>query len=367
MSSPPCVDIAIVNYFSACDVRRCLERLGPRVRGTVWVVDNSQDAAEFRALLECTQERPWVRVIDSGGNLGFGRACNVAFEQSTSPLFLLLNPDAQLASGDLLALAQAMGDDASLGAVSPRIYWNEARTFVLPEAFAQTPWTALAQALGSRARRLTRWAAARYLARQRQRMASTSAFEVRFLAGAVMMLRRSAVMAAGGLFDARYFMFYEDSDLSLRLRRGGWRLAIVPAASAIHEYRHKAFKADMMASSRAQYYLKCYPRFHRLSRGLARLDALARPVPLQRWFEKLPAACRTLDDFRSQTRARGVLALSASPLMMPAIFRPLESDVRGFDEEEWALLEPAGYVALLQGEGEAAAAPPRWVYFDRVA
>lgn len=365
MSSPPCVDIAIVNYFSAQDVRRCLERLGPWDHGTVWLVDNSADAAEFRALLECTQERPWVRLIDSGGNLGFGRACNAAFEQSTSPLFLLLNPDAQVASADLLALARAMGDDPRLGAVSPRIYWNEARSFLLPEAFAQTPWTALAQALAPRAQQLTRWTARRYLARQRQRMASTSAFDVRFLAGAVMMLRRAAVLAAGGLFDPGYFMFYEDSDLSLRLRRTGWRLAIVPAASAIHEYRHKAYKAGMMASSRAQYYLKCYPWFHRLSQGLARLDALARPVPLQRWFETLSPACRALDDFRSQTQARGVVAFSPSPLMMPAIFRPLGAPVRGFDEEEWALLEPAGYAALIQGEGEAA--PARWVYFERVA
>lgn len=365
MSSPPCVDIAIVNYFSARDVRRCLERLGPWMHGAVWLVDNSQDAAEFSALLECAQARPWVRLIDSGANLGFGRACNVAFERSTSPLFLLLNPDAQVASADLLALAQAMGDDPRLGAVSPRVYWNEERSFLLPEAFAQTPGAVLAQALAPRARRLTRWVAARYLAAQRQRMASASAFEVAFLTGAVMMLRRDAVLAAGGLFDADYFMFFEDSDLSLRLRRSGWRLAIVPGASAVHEYRHKAFKAGMMASSRSLYYRKRYPWFHRVSRDLTRVDALARPVPLQRWFETLPMPCRTLEDFRSQTRSRGVVAVSASPFMMPAMFRPLGAPLRGFDEQEWALLEPAGYVALLQGEG--AAVRPRWVYFERVA
>jgi GT2 family glycosyltransferase len=364
MSSPPSVDIAIVNYFSALDVRRCLERLGPWMHGTVWLVDNSQDAAEFAALLECTQARPWVRLIDSGGNIGFGRACNVAFEQSTSPLFLLLNPDAWIAPADVQALAQAMNDDPRLGAVSPRVYWNEARTFLLPLGIAQTPWTALAQALAPRARRLARWAAARSLATQRQRMASTSTFEVAFLSCGSTMLRRQAALAAGGLFDPDYFMFFEDSDLSVRLRRSGWRLAIVPTAAAVHEYRHKAFKAGMMAQSRSQYFRKLYPWFHSLSAGLERLDALARPVPLQRWFEALPAECRTLTDFTSQTNARGVVAFSSSGLMMPAAFRPLGASVRSFDEEEWALLEPAGYVALMQDEGEAA--PARWVHFERV-
>jgi GT2 family glycosyltransferase len=361
MTSLACVDIAIVNYFSAADVRRCLERLGPWTRGTVWLVDNSQDAAEFAALRECTHELPWVRLIDAGANLGFGRACNLAFELSTSPLFLLLNPDAQVAPPDLDTLARALTDDSGLGAVSPRIYWNQARTFMLPQAFGQTPWTALAQALGSRSRHLAQWAAAHYLEEQRRRMASSSPFRVAFLAGAVLMLRREAVLAAGGLFDPDYFMFFEDSDLSLRLRRSGWALAIAPAATAVHEYRHKSFKAAMMAQSRSQYYFKRYPRFHRLSRGLDRLDRLARPVPVQRWFRTLANPCHTLADFTAQAQVSGVLAFSPSMLMMPAIFRPLGETVRAFDEEEWKLLEPAGYVALvLAGSAE-------WVYFERAA
>lgn len=359
------IDIAIVNYLSAEDVQRCLERLGSWPHGTVWLVDNSQDSREWAALAECSRARPWVRLIDAGANLGFARGCNLAFEKSTSPLFLLLNPDARIARADLLLMAQALADDPRLGAVSPRIYWNEQRTFLLPEALAQTPWTALAQALAARAGPITRWAAARYLATQRQRLSSGAKLEVPFLAGAVMMLRRSAALAAGGLFDAEYFMFFEDSDLSLRLRRSGARLAIVTGASAVHEYRHKAFKADLMARSRAAYYRKRYPRFHRLTRGLARVDALARPVPLDRWFETLATPCRTLDDFSMQTGSRGVVAFSPSLIMVPAIFRPLGDQVRCFDANEWDLLEPGAYVALMQ-DG-AAGSPSRWVYFERLA
>jgi cellulose synthase/poly-beta-1,6-N-acetylglucosamine synthase-like glycosyltransferase len=217
------------------------------------------------------------------------------------------------------------------------------------------------QSLATRWHGLARWLAQRSLQTQRQRMTDGEPFEVAFLAGAVMMLRRDAVLAAGGLFDPDYFMFFEDSDLSVRLRRAGWRLAMVPRATAVHEYRHKSFKAAMMTRSREQYYRKRYPLFHRLSRALSRVDALARPVPVQQWFHVLPRPCRTLAEFNAQSEDAGVLAFSPSMLMMPAIFRPRGDAARPFGPDEWELLEPADYVALLESESGRR----RWVHFQR--
>jgi GT2 family glycosyltransferase len=361
MSSPLYVDIAIVNYFSAVDVGRCLERLGAWTHGTVWLIDNSSDAAEMEQLRQLAAERPWVRLIDAAGNLGFGRACNLAFQQSSAPFFLLLNPDAQASPGDLLMLAQSLHDDPRLAAVSPMVFWNEARTFILPAAAAQTPFTALTHSLASRSHALALWMAQRCLREQRQRMASSAPFEVGFLAGAVMMLRRQAVLAAGGLFDPDYFMFFEDSDLSLRLRRSGWRLAMLPRATAVHEYRHKQFKAAMMSTSRDRYYSKRYPWFHRISGALSRMDRLAKPVPVQRWFEQLARPCGTADDFNKQTGQAGVIAFSPSMLMTPAIFRPQGEPARPFAAAEWELLEPGGYVALVEDRS----ATQHWIHFVR--
>jgi GT2 family glycosyltransferase len=363
MSSLPCIDIVIVNYFSAVDVARCLAQLSPWPHGTIWLVDNSADAAEGLALRERAGHLPFVTIIDPGKNLGFGRGCNLAFETSSAPLVLLLNPDAQVSKQDLITLARTVQEDPRLGAASPRIYWNEARTFLLPEAFPQTPATAVGQALASRTPAMSRWMAARYIHRQQARMTSGTPYPVSFLAGAVLMLRREAVIEAGGLFDPGYFMFFEDSDLSLRLRRSGYRLAMVPTAAAVHEYRHKAFKADMMAQSRDRYYVKNFPRFHRLSDGLSKLDRMSHAVETGRWFDVLAKPCATLQDFTSQAGPAGVLAFSPSMLMMPAIFRPRDAVVKGFSEDEWSLLEPAAYVALMPNptSGE------RWVHFERVA
>jgi GT2 family glycosyltransferase len=48
-----------------------------------------------------------------------------------------------------------------------------------------------------------------------------------------MVCRRTAFEAIGG-FDEQLFLYYEDSDLCLRLFRNGWHAYLVPAATAIH-------------------------------------------------------------------------------------------------------------------------------------
>ncbi|MBC5764751.1 glycosyltransferase [Ramlibacter albus] len=354
MSSPGSVDVCIVNYRGADDVREAVRTLGEWPHGTLWIVDNSEDAAQADALASIAG----AQLLVPQKNLGFGRGCNLAFERSQADFFLLLNPDARIEAADLLRLADAMRADARLAALSPRIWWNPERSFLLPAAFPQTPWVTIAQTLAPGARGLTMKSSARYLARQRAMAASHATTPVDFIAGAVLLLRRGAVQEAGGLFDPAYFMFYEDSDLSLRLRRRGWRLGVTGAADAVHEYRHKAFKGALMMQAREVYFRKQYPGFWRATGGLRRLDAFVRQVPLAEWFDVLPRPCRTLDDFNEQSGSARIEAFSPSPLTMPAIFRP--GAPAAFTREEWALLEPAGYAARIAGR-------TRWAWFERSA
>ena len=361
------VDIVIVNYRGAADTRQALARLADWTPGTIWVVDNSAHepdmAEEAATLLQASIDHTCVRLLTPRANLGFGRACNLAFTQSSADYLLLLNPDARISTKDVLRLAQTMQDQPRLAGVSPKLYWNEQRSFVLPAAFAQTPWYYVAQALASRSRGLAQWAARQGLERAMRQMAGSKVFEVDFVAGSVLMLRRSAVLQAGGLFDPDYFMFFEDSDLSLRLRRAGYQLAIVPDATAEHEYRHKAFKAGLMEQSQQHYFRKQYPLFYRWSGRLSRVPRLAGSMDLNAWFKVLAQAVNGAEEFAHQTAGAAVLAFSPTMLLMPAIFRPSVAQARPFDANEWALLEPGPYTALLVGPDSSRA--PSWVYFRK--
>ena len=369
MMPMPSIDIAIVNYRGADDTLAALKRLGQWPHGTVWVVDNSAHEADVQAesaaLRQACAAMPWVNLSAPGSNLGFGCACNLAFAQSSSDFFLLLNPDARIAPDAVLRLVDTLAENPRLGAVSPKIYWNEQHSFVLPTAFPQTPWHSVALALATHFPRTTQSLVWRNLQRTMQQMAGPSWFEVPFLAGAVMLLRRAAVMAAGGLFDPAYFMFFEDSDLSLRLRRANFALAVVPAISAVHAYQHKASKAALMQQSHSQYYSKQFPAFYALSDQLHDISAFMRHVPTARWGKVLEAPVASAAEFAQLSGACPVIALSPSPLMMPVMFRPDVGAARCLDVQEWALLEPAHYVALVKNTDQ-----PRgwtWVYFERAA
>ena len=105
MCSQPCVDIIIVNYHSANDIKRCLESLGPWPYGRIVLVDNSEDASESDALRQLAMGRPEVELLTPAQNLGFGRGCNLAFERCRAEYVLLLNPDALISAKEVVTLA----------------------------------------------------------------------------------------------------------------------------------------------------------------------------------------------------------------------------------------------------------------------
>lgn len=357
------IDIIIVNYRSADDTLVAIAAITPWRHGRIWLVDNSEDGAEAARLSDALADIPEVQLLVPERNLGFGGGCNLAFEQSTAEFVLLLNPDARIDERNILMLVETLRQHPSWSGVSPKTFWDATQRFLLPSAFPQTPLMMLAMTLALRSPRLAKWGAHYYLRKMRDDMAASRPYSTSFLVGAVMMLRRSAVLAAGGLFDPDYFMFYEDSDLSLRLRRAGYWLGIVPMAEAVHEYRHKPFKDCMMAESRQVYFTKNFPLFYRFTGKLSRLAQWGRPINWEEWGEILPHPVSDPEELHAQLGGAGVVAFSPSVMMMPALFRPSCTDPVLFNAQDWARIEPGRYMLACSGGKDGSAL--RWVGFEK--
>ena len=106
-----------------------------------------------------------------------------------------------------------------------------------------------------------------------------------------------------------------------------------------------------------------YPLFYRWSEQLSRVPRLAGSMDLNAWFEVLAQPVNSAEEFAHQTGGAGVLAFSPTMLLMPAIFRPSVAQARPFDAQEWELLEPGPYTALMVGADSSKAAS--WVYFRK--
>jgi len=279
------VSCLLVNYFSAATLGRALQSVlaqqlasaSLQIALDVVVVDNSVDAQEARQLQEKMAALPTpsnisVQLILNSTNIGFGEGNNLAFAKCQGDMVMLLNPDARMSAHCLLSLAEALLKHDKLGACCPQQFWDDAHAWQLPPAWLPSgigTWTlkkahhdartALRLSNAYRNLALQSWLSSKHVSATTvnslsiQTSTHTSQPVVqRALSGGAMMVRRIAI--TGPLFDPAYFMYFEDSDLSMRLTQQGWTLAMVPDAHLVHEWTHSAGKVAMMEASKALYF-----------------------------------------------------------------------------------------------------------------
>ena len=149
----------------------------------------------------------------------------------------------------------------------------------------------------------------------------------------MLLLRRQALLDAGGLFDPAYFMFFEDTDLGQRLTRAGWQMQVDPRARAWHAWRHRPEKAALMAQAERVYLQRYHPLGDAVQRSLVpRLSADA-------WrSEHTPIPVVTSAAMAREQLGR-FWAITPLPTLHPAAVRG-EAGARAMSDEEWDLLEP---------------------------
>ncbi len=307
----------VVNYLCAeATVAAVASVLGDSPETEMLVVDNSVSADE-RALLGRLLP-PSTHLMVAGSNLGFGRACQWAFEQANSDFVLLMNPDTVALPGSICKLLDVLRSQPQLGAVSPLQFWDSECRWMLPPAWLPTGtgnWT-LAQAARS-ARDAHRLSMAYRRVACLAWSASCGFVPQRALSGGAMMVRRSAAISIGRLFDPSFFMYYEDSDLCLRLKRAGWGLALAPHAHVRHEWTHSARKVEMLEAGKQRYFERNFNNRgqwqQRLNRCLS-LPAVSNPLRAS----LLPVATDHIE-VPSAWQSGWLLELSPSDLMIPSI------------------------------------------------
>ena len=228
--APAPLVVAIVSYRCRELLARCLDSVHSHacldgVDAEVWVVDNgSQDGTA-----EMVRERhPHVRLIDTGANLGYARAVNIALRSSNTPLALVLNPDTELHAGTLPRLVEVLDHHPSVGIIGCRLVRADGSL----DHAARRSFPTIAGALGHMTRigRLPR--APRALAQYRAPDQEAGGV-VDAVNGAFMLIRREGLDEVG-LFDEGYWLYGEDLDLCYRFVRHGWQVYYEPAVSALH-------------------------------------------------------------------------------------------------------------------------------------
>lgn len=231
--APP-VSVIVVSYNSAAYLGACLGALrdhsGPGVE--LIVLDNA--SADGSADL-VARDFPEARLIRSGRNLGFGAGNNLAAASARGAYLALVNPDACVTAGWLEPLIAALEADPGLGLATPKILLaaDPERINTCGNQIHISGIT-LCRGMGAPA------------------TAYAAPDDVGAVSGAAFVIRRALWERLGG-FDADFFMYMEDTDLSWRARLAGYRCRYVPTSLVLHDYALRVGPRKLLYQERNRY------------------------------------------------------------------------------------------------------------------
>lgn len=229
------IAVIIVHYDTDEDTKACLESLS--------VIDT--DDFEFQTIVVDNASKEHfvlprkyknVEVIRSDTNLGFTGGNNLGFRYASQhynpDFFLLLNSDTLVKPDFLVQLHRCLQNQPSYGLVSPKIYFAPGCEFHLASyqksVYGQIIWFA-----GG----VIDWRNLQTFhlgVDELDRGQFDDLTTCDYVSGCCILVRREA-LAVSGIFDDDFFLYYEDTDLSLRIREANWQLGFCPAAIVWHK------------------------------------------------------------------------------------------------------------------------------------
>jgi N-acetylglucosaminyl-diphospho-decaprenol L-rhamnosyltransferase len=237
------VDVVIVTHNSGDDLRTLPEATLAAFERVVIVDSGSTDDSVAIARARGAE-------VIEGVNRGFGSGANAGMALTNGPVFALMNPDIRLPhAGIVPAMTRHFERGPRIAIAAPALrlpdgrIQDSARAVPVPIDLVRRRWI---DRLGGYAKRTGELKLHRPAA-------------VPWVVAACVFVRREPFAAAGG-FDPGYFMYFEDVDLCVRLRRGGW--LVVQDPSVVVEHEHRGASRRSLSSLAARQHMRSALRFY---------------------------------------------------------------------------------------------------------
>ena len=223
-TATPRVTVIVLNWCDAPATAACVESLLASTYPalSILIVDNgSPDGSgeELKGLF------PQVPYLQTGGNLGYTGGNNRGIRRALdegADFVLVLNHDTLVDPGAIGSLVEAARTGDRVGAVAPTVVRMEDPESVWYAGGSFDPMRALGVHWNDGGGGFTGV------------IAPTEPRPVTFCSGCALLLRADAIREVGA-FEESYFLYVEDTELSVRLARAGWQLLHDPRARVLHD------------------------------------------------------------------------------------------------------------------------------------
>ncbi len=251
-----CISIIIVNYNGRQYLQECLhsikEQKDPGFFTEIIVVDNASTDGSVKYIKE---KFPGIRIIQLNKNYGFAKANNIGVKESKGEYIVFVNNDVLVEKNWLSSLYKRIKHEPNCGAVVGKTMLYEQK-HIVQNAGSIVFKDGYARDRGAVVRK------------NNQSYEEDGSFysqptKVAACCGVNMIISKQVFQKVGG-FDENYFMYYEDIDLSLSIRRLGYVIFFEPLAKIYHHHSATSkewsdFFVYETEKSRLIFLLKHYP------------------------------------------------------------------------------------------------------------
>jgi hypothetical protein len=227
------LSVIIVSWNVKNDLVNCLRSIKenwPRQDFELIVVDNASTDGTIELL---KSDFPEVKLIINEENRGFSAANNQGIKIAKGEYLFLLNPDTIVHCHSLDNLIKVLDENPTIGACGPKLLRSNGTTQI---SIGRYP------TFRGILYRYTFFKSLRMFRAHYKRHCSyepNKQLDIEFLSAAALMVRRSVIDQIGG-WDERFFMYAEEADLCLRIRKAGWSMLYVPESVITHLHGRSA-------------------------------------------------------------------------------------------------------------------------------
>lgn len=244
--SPKLVSIIIVNFRSEALIQRLMEDIEKFFeRASVEVIISNNDKAFQPWTQSCSID---VSIINNQRNLGFGRAINSAAQNARGEFLFFINPDIRVLDFNFRSFIETLSRP-DVGVLAPAVVYPNGDP--QPNGGSRTTIMGLTLSLLHvgpfiritkfhhllRARIVSKILLSNSITHgyaKNYRPSGAPQEEFDWVSGAFLAIRKDLFQEIGG-FDERFFMYFEDQDLCIRIRNLGYRILIDRATRVSHE------------------------------------------------------------------------------------------------------------------------------------
>ncbi len=216
----------IVTYNNEKTIRACLTSIKEQTQNCPFQLYVYDNCSTDRTLDIIREEFPWVQLIEGKQNIGFGRGHNQIVKKVHSEYHVIINPDIILDQPVISMMAAYMEACEDVVQLAPQVRSLDGSVQYLPKRDPNFRYVILSKFPGFRFYR-------KHYTMENEKINQPS--EVQSSSGCFFMVRTVAFKNIHG-FDPRFFLYFEDADLSRRLRQVG-KVVYHPHIYVLHEWK----------------------------------------------------------------------------------------------------------------------------------